>query len=245
MALAAAPLSAAVAGSGSTVTATGPATSPLARATFHISGTVSPATPGTTVRLQRRVEGRFQRVGTATLSAGGSYDFARRKPAGRYAYRVKAPATPTESAGFSAAVHVVVVSRFARASVVRAQSWVDQHVPYSQSARHTNRFGTYRQDCSGYVSMAWALSSSYTTATLPSDSFAIGKSALRRGDVLVHQATRSASGHVVLFDQWANSGHTSYLAYEETPSGGASHHDLPYPYWSGHGTYAPYRRDGT
>ena len=38
----------------------------------------------------------------------------------------------------------------------RAQVWVDEKVPYSQSAT-TNG---YRQDCSGYVSYCWASSTS-------------------------------------------------------------------------------------
>jgi len=133
-----------------------------------------------------------------------------------------------------------------RAKMVRrAQSWVNAHVAYNGSREYTNRFGTYRQDCSGYVSLAWRLPSSYTTRTLPDIAHRIPESRLRRGDVLLHSSTARTSGHVVLFDQWVDATHTSYLAYEETPDGGAVHHALPYPYWHGHGTYTPYRRDAT
>ena len=38
----------------------------------------------------------------------------------------------------------------------RAQVWVDQKVPYSQSQTKDG----YRQDCSGYVSYSWASSTS-------------------------------------------------------------------------------------
>ena len=38
----------------------------------------------------------------------------------------------------------------------RAQVWVDQKVPYSQTATKDG----YRQDCSGYVSYCWASSTS-------------------------------------------------------------------------------------
>ena len=40
--------------------------------------------------------------------------------------------------------------------IARAQSWVAAQVPYSQSNYYTNQYGTYRTDCSGFVSMAWA-----------------------------------------------------------------------------------------
>jgi hypothetical protein len=228
------------------VSIAGPTTSVLTGSTFHITGMVSPASTGQAVRLQRWFDGRFRRVATLAVSTSGQYDFARTmKTAGGYAYRVKAPATDSGVAAVSATVRVSVTTAFMRTSSVRAQSWVEAGVPYSQSHRHTNQYGTYRQDCSGYVSMAWALTSSYTTSTLPEISYRITPADLRRGDVLLHKATPGGSGHVVLFDKWANSAHTSYLGYEESPSTGATHHVLPYPYWSGHGTYLPYRRSGT
>jgi hypothetical protein len=228
-----------------TVTVTGPSSDPTAGTAFQLSGTVSPSAPGQVIRLQREIDGRFRRVASATVSSNGSYTFTRTNRVGTYVYRAKQPATPSRPAGYSPTVSVFVTTPFIRHSVKRAQSWVDAHVPYSQSHAYTNRYGTYRQDCSGFVSLAWALSSSYTTATLPQVSFIIPEQDLRRGDVLLHLATRKTSGHVVLFDRWADAAHTSYVAYEESPSGGASHHTIPYPYWRGHGTYAPYRRDGT
>jgi hypothetical protein len=228
-----------------TVTAVGPTSDPTAGTAFQISGTVSPSAPGQVIRLQREVDGRFIGVGTAKVSSGGSYTFTRTNQVGSYLFRVKQPATPSRAAGYSAIVSVFVTTVFIRHAVKRAQSWVDDHVSYSQSRTHTNRYGTYRQDCSGFVSLAWALPSSYTTATLPDVSSAIDESDLRRGDILLHLATRKTSGHVVMFDRWLDAAHTSYVVYEETPSTGASHHTIPYPYWSGHGTYVPYRRDGT
>jgi hypothetical protein len=229
-----------------TVTIAGPTRSVLASSTFHITGAVSPASTGQAVRLQRWFDGRFRRVATLEVAASGQYDFPRTMPtAGAYTYRVKAPATGSAAAAISATIRVSVTTVFMRTSAVRAQSWVDAGVPYSMSRTHTNQYGSYRQDCSGYVSMAWALPSSYTTATLPDVSYAITQADLRRGDILLHKATPGGSGHVVMFDAWANRAHTSYLAYEESPSSGATHHVLPYPYWSGHGTYLPYRRSGT
>ena len=229
-----------------TVTIAGPVRSVLVSSTFHITGAVSPVTTGQTVRLQRWFDGRFRRIATLEVAAGGQYDFPRTMTtAGDYVYRVKAPATGSASAAFSAIIRVSVTTVFMRTSAVRAQSWVDAGIPYSMSRTHTNQYGSYRQDCSGYVSLAWALPSSYTTATLPDVSYAITQADLRRGDILLHKATPGGFGHVVMFDAWANSAHTSYLGYEESPSSGATHHVLPYPYWSGYGTYLPYRRSGT
>jgi hypothetical protein len=227
------------------VSLVGPTSDPLTGSAFHLTGSVSPAVAGQAVRLQRRVDGQFRRIATGTVASDGRYDFTRTGTVGRYVYRVKAPATPSAGAAYSPAVEVFVTTQFIRRGAARAESWVHAHVPYSQSATYTNRFGTYRRDCSGYVSMAWALPSSYSTATLPEVSHVVARSRLRRGDLLLHLASRGSSGHVVLFDSWADAGHTTYVAYEETPNSGATRHTIPYPYWSGHGTYAPYRRDGT
>ena len=52
--------------------------------------------------------------------------------------------------------------------IERAQFWVDWRVPYSQSSWYPDPQGRhYRQDCSGMVSMAWHLSTSLATWTLP------------------------------------------------------------------------------
>jgi hypothetical protein len=125
-------------------------------------------------------------------------------------------------------------------AAVRGNSWVAAKVSYSQKRYYANRYGRYRTDCSGYVSMMWALTSSYTTRTLPKISHAITKGQLRSGDIL-----DSPGYHAVLFDAWANAAHTRYWGYEETPNPGATHRVIPYPYWSGHrtATFTP-RRQG-
>jgi hypothetical protein len=226
------------------VTISTPAADPLVGGTFHITGQVSPSAAGP-VRLQHRVGGRFTQVASQPLIVGSRYDFTLTLTSvGQYRYRVKKPATETLDAGLSATSTVFVTTRTAKRSGTRAQSWVDAHVPYSQSHSYTNRYGTYRQDCSGYVSMAWRLASSYTTGTLPDISHPITKSALHHGDLLLH-APSNGSGHVVLFDEWVDSTHASYIGYEESPSGGAMRHTIPYPYWDGNGTYTPYRRNAT
>jgi hypothetical protein len=127
--------------------------------------------------------------------------------------------------------------------IERAQSWAEAGVGYSGNNTFTNQYGTYRTDCSGYVSMAWGLASSYTTVTLPSVSYAISKDALEPGDIL-NNPLPGTSGHVVLFAGWADAAQTRYFAYEESPSGGAQLNDIPYPYWPGYGTFTPRRYIG-
>jgi hypothetical protein len=129
-------------------------------------------------------------------------------------------------------------------AIARAQSWVDAGVGYSMSGSYTNHLGTYRTDCSGFVSMAWGLGTSHTTVTLPSVSFPIARDDLRPGDILLNPAP-GASGHVVLFAGWADESRTRYYAYEQSPSSGANFTTIPYPYWSGYGSYAPYRSTGS
>lgn len=128
--------------------------------------------------------------------------------------------------------------------IERARSWVEAGVGYSGNNSFTNQYGTYRTDCSGYVSMAWGLSSSYTTVTLPSVSYPIAKDALEPGDVL-NNPLPGTSGHVVLFAGWSDASRTHYYGYEESPSGGAQLNEIPYPYWPGYGNFIPRRYVGT
>jgi hypothetical protein len=128
------------------------------------------------------------------------------------------------------------LSVFRRAILARADHWVGQHVPYSQETWHEG----YRTDCSGFVSMCWGLRDSMVTSTLPQISHRIAKEDLRAGDILNN--TDVATGHVVLFDRWADYAHTSYVGYELCPQG-TIHHVLPYPYYPGFGDFEPYRYD--
>ncbi|MEU6479943.1 FG-GAP-like repeat-containing protein [Streptomyces sp. NPDC047017] len=119
----------------------------------------------------------------------------------------------------------------------RAQSWVGIGLDYSWTGSHDG----YRTDCSGYASMAWHLSSSLTTDTFASAGViqSISKGDLKPGDALLNDNS-GANGHIVLFDKWADSDHTSYIGYEFTGSG-VHHREIPYPYFSGYGTFVPVR----
>jgi hypothetical protein len=125
----------------------------------------------------------------------------------------------------------------------RARSWTEAGVGYQAGGTFTNQYGTYRTDCSGYVSMALGLPTSYTTGTLESVSYPIAKDGLEPGDIINNPAP-GPSGHVVLFAGWTDDSRTNYYAYEESPSGGAHLSEIPYPYWSGYGTFTPRRYNG-
>ncbi|MGW3227442.1 peptidoglycan-binding protein [Kitasatospora sp. NPDC001095] len=130
-----------------------------------------------------------------------------------------------------------------RAQIIqRAQSWVDQGVPYSMSRYWSDG---YRQDCSGFVSMAWGLNSSQTTWTLPGFAERIGKNDLQPGDILLYNnpASPQAGSHVTIFGGWTDSSRTKYVAYEQTgPS--TKKRSTPYGYWNNSGAYVPYRYTG-
>ncbi|GAA0348567.1 FG-GAP-like repeat-containing protein [Streptomyces blastmyceticus] len=135
--------------------------------------------------------------------------------------------------------------------IERAKTWTDAGVPYSMNKYRTDANGTYRTDCSGFVSMAWHLASSSannygeTTGTLLDFTSSISKDSLKPGDILLNPDA-GASGHVAIFGGWANADHTKYEAYEESggePNGYAKHSTVPYPYWPGHGTFSPRRYD--
>lgn len=126
--------------------------------------------------------------------------------------------------------------------ISRAKTWVDRGVPYSMS-KYTSApgGGSYRTDCSGFVSMAWKLGTSMSTVTLPQVAKKISKNDLRKGDIIMKGGSGSAgaAGHVVIFEKWADAGKTKYWAYEQTPPK-AIHRTITYPYF-GRSGYVPYR----
>ncbi|KUL34380.1 hypothetical protein ADL22_30500 [Streptomyces sp. NRRL F-4489] len=136
----------------------------------------------------------------------------------------------------TAARHGAVTSR---AEILRrAQHWVDRGVRYSMSSYYEG----YRQDCSGFVSMAWGLSGSQWTGSLASYGVRVSKNALQPGDMLLYHnpANPTHGSHVVLFGGWANTAHTRYIAYELTPPH-ALRRVTPFPYWNHTAGYVAYR----
>ena len=94
--------------------------------------------------------------------------------------------------------------------VQRAQSWVSEGVPYNQGANYSDSNGSYREDCSGYVSMAWHLGDSLVTQTLPGVSTQIASSSSPPGDALDYTAE-----HVILFGNWVDQSAGTFNFYAE------------------------------
>ncbi|WP_245206345.1 FG-GAP-like repeat-containing protein, partial [Kitasatospora sp. RG8] len=161
-----------------------------------------------------------------TPVAGGEYGGA-----GQPVGIPQAPAADGSSASASVLAPAVTRSEAVR----RAKTWVGIGLEYSWTGSHNG----YRTDCSGYVSMAWKLGDSLTTDTFGPRGVTehISKGELKAGDALLNDNS-GANGHVVLFEKWTDSSH--YMGYEFTGSG-VHYREIPYPYYSGYGTFVPVR----
>ncbi|WP_308030120.1 hypothetical protein [Streptomyces sp. CoH27] len=128
------------------------------------------------------------------------------------------------------------------AIIKRAKVWAAAQVPYSMSAYWSDG---YRQDCSGYVSMAWGLGTNEWTGSLGQFGVKITKKELEPGDILLyHNPDDPERGsHVVIFGGWTDYTRTYYTVYEQTPPHTRSQ-ATPYPYWSNTDKYVPYRYKG-
>ncbi|MEU8620618.1 FG-GAP-like repeat-containing protein [Streptomyces sp. NPDC048623] len=101
----------------------------------------------------------------------------------------------------------------------RAHDWANT-VPYSDNGttapynwwQDEATGGRYRQDCSGFVSMAWQLSYSRTTSDLPAVATEISRSQLQPGDAL----NSVSGGHVVLFAGWIDQSAGTFYYYAES-----------------------------
>ncbi|MEV7542800.1 peptidoglycan-binding protein [Streptomyces sp. NPDC089915] len=133
--------------------------------------------------------------------------------------------------------------RIDRATIInRAKLWLEAQVPYSMSEYWTDG---YRQDCSGYVSMAWNLGTNEWTGSLDTFATKITKDELLPGDMLLfhNPADPNKGSHVVLFGGWVDETHTHYIAYEQTPPL-TRRLATPYGYWENGAKYVPYRFNG-
>jgi hypothetical protein len=105
--------------------------------------------------------------------------------------------------------------------IARARDWYDKDLSYSQTTRHLapDHNQSYRQDCSGFVSMTWHTSDTnggYNTDSIPSIAGQIKFANLLPGDVL--NSPQSKMGHVVLFEKWVSSAGGDFWMYEENGS---------------------------
>jgi hypothetical protein len=134
-----------------------------------------------------------------------------------------------------------------RDAIARAFSWVEQGVMYSKTRNHSDANGSYRQDCSGFVSMAWGLPGSYSTRRFAPFSgewtFDIGEYAdLEPGDALNRSRPKNGNYHIVLFAGWADEARTEYFVLEESGTGSPAM--LSKHYWTELGEFRPIRRIG-
>jgi cell wall-associated NlpC family hydrolase len=93
------------------------------------------------------------------------------------------------------------------------------NVPYVWGGNSANGL-----DCSAFVSKAWGVSR-HTTDNLASIARPISKDELQAGDALNLTTSRDSdgSGHIRLFDKWANGDKTMMWVYEETPPRSVHH----------------------
>ncbi|MFF0289279.1 peptidoglycan-binding protein [Streptomyces sp. NPDC005262] len=124
----------------------------------------------------------------------------------------------------------------------RAKKWVSEQVPYSMAKYWSDG---YRQDCSGYVSMAWKLKGNEWTGSLAKFGTKIAREQLRPGDILLfhNKANPTMGSHVTIFGGWTDYTHSHYSAYEQTPSH-TRKRTTPMAYWTHSGSYIPYRYKG-
>ncbi|MEV1020764.1 peptidoglycan-binding protein [Streptomyces sp. NPDC050264] len=130
-----------------------------------------------------------------------------------------------------------------RATIIaRAQTWVAAKVPYDMNKYWKDG---YRQDCSGFVSMAWGLPGNEWTGSLAAYGTRITKAQLQPGDILLfhNPADPEKGSHVTIFGGWTDYSRTYYTAYEQTRPG-ARKQSTPYAYWSNSSRYLAYRYKG-
>ncbi|MFF8843117.1 peptidoglycan-binding protein [Streptomyces sp. NPDC015127] len=130
-----------------------------------------------------------------------------------------------------------------RAEIInRAKKWVGAKVPYSMSKYWTDG---YRQDCSGYVSMAWNLANNEWTGSLAKFGDRISRDDLQPGDILLfhNPADPTTGSHVTIFGGWTDYTHSYYVAYEQTKPH-TRKQATPMAYWNHSASYVAYRYKG-
>ncbi|WP_030691533.1 peptidoglycan-binding protein [Streptomyces globisporus] len=140
-------------------------------------------------------------------------------------------------------VSTETLRRTTRAEIInRAKTWISAQVPYSMEKYWSDG---YRQDCSGYISMAWNLRSNEWTGSLDRFAERIARTELQPGDILLfhNPANPTRGSHVTIFGGWTDYTHTSYIAYEQTKPR-TRKQSTPMAYWENSDRYVPYRYKG-
>ncbi|GAA2799188.1 peptidoglycan-binding protein [Streptomyces showdoensis] len=147
-------------------------------------------------------------------------------------------ATPTTSQ-----ISTASLRKTTRAEIInRAKIWVADQVPYSMEKYWGDG---YRQDCSGYISMAWNLPGNEWTGSLDRFADRIDRADLQPGDILLfhNPANPTRGSHVTIFGGWTDYTHTSYIAYEQTKPR-TRKQATPLAYWENSDRYLAYRYKG-
>lgn len=147
-------------------------------------------------------------------------------------------ATPTTSQ-----VSTGTLRKTTRSEIInRAKLWVTAQVPYSMEKYWSDG---YRQDCSGYISMAWNLRSNEWTGSLDRFADRVDRTELQPGDILLfhNPANPTRGSHVTIFGGWTDYTHTSYIAYEQTKPR-TRRQATPLAYWENSNRYVAYRYKG-
>ncbi|MER7520944.1 peptidoglycan-binding protein [Streptomyces sp. NPDC126499] len=140
-------------------------------------------------------------------------------------------------------ISVESLRKTTRAEIVnRAKKWVAAQVPYSMEKYWNDG---YRQDCSGYISMAWNLRSNEWTGSLDRFADRIDRADLQPGDILLfhNPANPTRGSHVTIFGGWTDYTHTAYIAYEQTKPR-TRKQPTPLAYWEYSDRYVAYRYKG-
>ncbi|GAA4918306.1 peptidoglycan-binding protein [Streptomyces coeruleoprunus] len=140
-------------------------------------------------------------------------------------------------------VSTASLPRRTRADIInRAKIWLREKVPYSMEKYWTDG---YRQDCSGYVSMAWGLPGNEWTGSLARYGTRIARDDLAPGDILLfhNPADPTKGSHVTIFGGWTDYRHTHYIAYEQSKPR-TRKQPTPMAYWANSSRYIPYRYNG-
>ncbi|MFD9245810.1 peptidoglycan-binding protein [Streptomyces sp. NPDC059556] len=140
-------------------------------------------------------------------------------------------------------VSTATLRKTSRTEIInRAKLWVTAQVPYSMEKYWTDG---YRQDCSGYISMAWNLRSNEWTGSLDRFADRVDRTELQPGDILLfhNPANPTRGSHVTIFGGWTDYTHTSYIAYEQTKPR-TRKQATPMAYWENSNRYVAYRYKG-
>ncbi|MFI1472443.1 peptidoglycan-binding protein [Streptomyces wuyuanensis] len=230
-----------------------------APATRAVEERAADAHPARAARSRADHDGRPEPAGTA-VPAGSRADHALTGPGGTQrarAERARAddpagrgtgpdPETPQggqeplHGAPIPGPAGTAGLRKMARADIMnRAKRWVNAKVPYSMSRYWADG---YRQDCSGYVSMAWHLPGNEWTGSLAQFGTRIERKDLQPGDILLfHNLSNPAKGsHVTIFGGWADSARTKYIAYEQAKPN-TRRQTTPMAYWNNSSQYVAYR----